>query len=407
MAIAVAEKTGGQPITLLSLAFRPFFLAAALWAALALTLWIVVFFTGTALPTRFDPLTWHIHAMLFGFVLAAIAGFMLTAIPNWTGRPPIRGAALAWLLALWLLGRIACLVSAFLPSWLAAGLDLAFPAVLCTVAAREIVAARNWRNLMMPLPIGVLTIANLLMYLELGQFNVPAGLGWRLAIAAIIALVSAIGGRIIPAFTRNWLVKRQTSPLPAEHSRIDSAALATLHTGLLGWAFFPDSRLVGTMLLLGSALNLWRLARWRVTATLREPLLAILHVGYAWVAIGTGLLGGSLLTATIPEPAAIHTLTAGAIGTMVLAVMTRVVRGHTGRPLEADHVTTLIYATVTLAGVTRVAAAFADTSSIALLGISALLWVISFLLFAWKYWRMLVWRRNGEDQPSASSSTAP
>ena len=400
-ATAVAEKTGGQPIALWSLAFRPFFLAVALWAALALALWMVVFFTGAALPTRFDPLTWHIHAMLFGFVLAAIAGFMLTAIPNWTGRPPIRGAALASLLALWLLGRIACLVSAFLPFWLAAGLDLAFPVVLCAVAAREIVAARNWRNLMMPLPIGVLAIANLLMYLELAQFKVPTGLGWRLAIAAIVALVSAIGGRIIPAFTRNWLVKRQISPLPAAHGRIDSAALATLHTGLLGWAFFPDSRLVGTLLLLGSALNLWRLARWRGTATLREPLLAILHVGYAWVAVGAGLLGGSLLTATIPEPAAIHALTAGAIGTMVLAVMTRVARGHTGRPLEADHVTTLIYAAVTLAGVTRVAAAFAGTSSMALLGISALLWVISFLLFVWKYWPMLVWPPNDEDQPSA------
>jgi uncharacterized protein involved in response to NO len=400
MAIAVAEKTGGQPIALLSMAFRPFFLAAALWAALALALWMVVFFTGATLPTRFDPLTWHIHAMLFGFVLAAIAGFMLTAIPNWTGRLPIRGAALASLLALWLLGRIACLVSAFLPFWLAAGLDLAFPVVLCTVAAREIVTARNWRNLMMPLPIGVLSIANLLMYLELAQFNVPAGLGWRLAIAAIIALISAIGGRIIPAFTRNWLVKHRTSALPAAHSRIDSAALATLHTGLLGWAFFPDSRLAGAVLLLGSALNFWRLARWRGMATLREPLLAILHVGYAWVAIGVGLLGESLLTTTIPEPAAIHALTAGAIGTMVLAVMTRVARGHTGRPIAADHVTTLIYAAVALAGVTRVAAAFVDTS-MALLGISALLWVISFLLFAWKYWPMLVLPRNDEDHPSA------
>ncbi len=388
MAIAVAEKTGGQPIAQWSLAFRPFFLAAASWAALALALWMVVFFTGAALPTRFDPLTWHIHAMLFGFVLAAIAGFMLTAIPSWTGRPPIRGAALASLLALWLLGRVACLVSAFLPFWLAAGLDLAFPVVLCAVAAREIVAARNWRNLMMPLPIGVLVIANLLMYLELGQC--PGG-NHKFR---TIALVSAIGGRIIPAFTRNWLVKRQTSALPDAHGRIDSAALATLHTGLLGWAFFPDSRLVGAVLLLGAALNLWRLARWRGTATLREPLLAILHVGYAWVAIGAGLLGGSLLTATIPEPAATHALTAGAIGTMVLAVMTRVVRGHTGRPLEADHVTTLIYATATLAGVTRVAAAFADISSMALLGISALLWVTSFLLFVWKYWPMLVLVRN-------------
>lgn len=186
-----------------------FFLAAALWAAFSLTLWIVLFETGSALPSRFDPLSWHIHAMLFGFVLAAIAGFILTAIPNWTGRRPIQGSALAGLVALWLLGRIACFVSAFLPLWFAAALDVAFPLVLSAVAAREIVAARNWRNLMMPFPIGVLGIADLLTYLERAGFGIPAGLGWRLAMAAIIALVSAIGGRIIPAFTRNWLVKRR------------------------------------------------------------------------------------------------------------------------------------------------------------------------------------------------------
>ena len=171
-----APAAADKPLAgLWSLAFRPFFLAAAVWAALALALWTVVFMTGGVLPSRFDPLTWHIHAMLFGFVFAAVAGFMLTAIPTWTGRPPIHGGPLAGLVALWLLGRIACLVSAFLPLWLAAAVDLAFPFVLCAIAAREIVAARNWRNLIMPLPIGVLGIADLLMYLQLASFSVPAG----------------------------------------------------------------------------------------------------------------------------------------------------------------------------------------------------------------------------------------
>lgn len=391
--MTILRAAGSQPTALWSLAFRPFFLAAALWAAFSLTLWIVLFETGSALPSRFDSLSWHIHAMLFGFVLAAIAGFILTAVPNWTGRRPIQGSALAGLVALWSLGRAACFVSAYLPLWLAAALDVAFPLVLCTVAAREIVAARNWRNLMMPFPIGVLGIADLLAYLERAGFSVLAGLSWRLAIVAIIALVSAIGGRIIPAFTRNWLVKRGHSALPAAHGPIDSIALATLHTGLLGWAFFPTSRLVGAVLLLGAAFNVLRLARWRGTATLREPLLAILHVGYAWVVIGAGLLGGSLLTAAIPASAAIHALMAGAVGTMVVAVMTRVARGHSGRPLEADHITTLIYVMILLAGVTRVAAAFVDISFMDLLNISALLWVASFLIFAWRYWPMLIWPR--------------
>lgn len=390
MTIAPARAAERQPTALWSLAFRPFFLVAGLWAALALALWIALFMTGRALPSRFDPLAWHIHAMLFGFVPAAIAGFMLTAIPNWTGRGPIRGAALAGLVTLWLLGRIACLVSAYLPLWLAAAVDLAFPLALCAVAAREIVAARNWRNLMMPLPIGVLGIANLLMYLELAGFDVPRGLGWRLAITAIIALISAVGGRIIPAFTRNWLVSRGASALPAAHGWIDSVALTTLHTGLLGWALFPDSRPVGALLLFGAACNLWRLARWRGFASASEPLLAVLHVGYAWVVIGAALLGTTLLADAVPEAAAIHAFTAGAIGTMVLAVMTRVARGHTGRPLEADRVTTAIYLMITAAALTRIAAEFAGDASVNLLKVSAALWVVSFGLFIVIYGKILI-----------------
>jgi uncharacterized protein involved in response to NO len=393
---AASPRIAGARPAVWSLAFRPFFLAASLWAALALALWIGLFVTGGALPSRFDPLTWHIHAMLFGFIYAAIAGFLLTAIPNWTGRPPIRSAALAGLVAVWLLGRFICLVSTLVPLWLATVTELIFPFLLCAVACREIIAARNWRNLMMPIPIAVLGIADLLMHLELAGVALPPGLGWRLAVVAILALITAIGGRIIPAFTRNWLVKRGDSALPAGHGPIDQVALATLHTGLFGWAFLPTTRPVGGLLLLAALLNLWRLARWRGLATVSEPLLAVLHVGYLWVVVGAILLGASVLTTAVPEAAAIHAFTAGAIGTMVLAVMTRVSRGHTGRPLEADCTTTLIYAAIMAAGATRVGAAFVVASSMLLIQISAMLWVASFLLFASAYGPMLVSPRIGE-----------
>ncbi len=284
----------------------------------------------------------------------------------------------------------ACLFSAFLPFWLAAAVDLAFLTTLCAVAAREIGTARNWRNLMMPIPIGILGIADLLVYLQLAGFDVPAGLGWRLAIAAVIALISAIGGRIIPTFTRNWLLKQGATALPGAYGLIDRTALAMLHAGLLGWVVFPTSRLVGALLLLAAASNLWRLARWRGRATLREPLLAILHLAYAWVVIGAALLGGSLLTAAIPEPVAIHALTAGAIGTMVLAVMTRVARGHTGRPLEADHVTNVIFLMITAAAAARVSAGFVSAGSTTLLSVSAVLWIACFALFAIAYRSMLL-----------------
>ncbi len=383
-------------IALWSLAFRPFFLAASLWAALALAIWVVVFATGAVLPSRFDPLSWHIHAMLFGFVYASIAGFLLTAIPNWTGRPPIRGLALAGLVALWLLGRITCLSSTLVPLWLATTVEVSFPFCLCLVVAREIVAAKNWRNLMMPVPIAVLGFADLLMHLELAGVPLVAGLGWRLAVAAIIALIAAIGGRIIPAFTRNWLVKRGVSTLPAGYGMLDRIALATLHTGLLGWAFLPTSRPVGWLLLLAALVNVWRLARWRGLATVSEPLLAILHVGYGWVVLGAALLGFNLISDLVPEAAAIHAFTAGAVGTTVLAVMTRVSRGHTGRPLQADRATIVIYAAIVLAGATRLAAAFTGTSSMFLIEISALLWVASFLLFASAYGPMLISQRVDE-----------
>ena len=222
--------------------------------------------TGTAVPSRFDPLAWHIHEMLFGFVMAAVAGFLLTAIPNWTERLPVSGGPLALLAGLWLLGRIACLVSALVPPWLAVAADLSFPVVLVAVVAREIVAGRNWRNLPMVAPVTVLGIANLLMHLEADGVAVPSGLGWRLGLAAVIVLISVVAGRIVPSFTRNWLAKRRGADLPAAPGWIDRAALGVLHAGLFGWAFFPAFRAVG------AAPSAWRgaqplapaaLARWR------------------------------------------------------------------------------------------------------------------------------------------------
>lgn len=365
----------------LSIGFRPFFLLGSIWSALALGAWIFAFAGHAALPTPLGALGWHMHEMVFGFVLAAIAGFMLTAVANWTGRQPIRGTLLAGLVLLWALARVLNLLSPAVPLWLIAAVDVSFPALLALLAAREIVAARSWRNLMMPVPIAVLGGGDLLMYLEAAGWPVPTGIGWRLALAAVITLVSVVGARIIPVFTRNWLAARGETSFPVSRVGIDRSASGILHGGLLGWALFPDNRVAGVLLLLGAGLNLARLFGWRGIATWREPLLAILHIGYLWVVIGAALLGVATFTSAIPETAAIHALTAGAIGTMTLAVMTRVCRGHTGRPLRADGPTLLIYSLVVLAAIIRVAAAFFTQVVVALLAISATLWVGAFLLF--------------------------
>lgn len=386
------EKTRAPVI--LSLAFRPFFLAAGLWASFAVAVWLALLAAKIDLPSRFDPLAWHIHEMLFGFVPAAIAGFILTAIANWTGRPPVRGPLLASLVILWLLGRIACFVSALMPLWLATAIDLLFLLALFATAVHEIAVSRNWRNLAMPMPIAALAIANLLMHLELAGFSIPIGLGWRLGLSAIIVLISVVGGRIIPTFTRNWLIKNRIANLPAPTGPVDRVALGLLHAGLIGWAFFPTLGVFGLLLVVAAAFNLVRLLRWRGYATASEPLLAILHLGYLWLVLGTALLGAAMLTPSISNPAAIHAFTVGAVGVMVLAVMTRVSLGHTSRPLTGDHATIAIYVIANAAAIARVAAAFMPASSISLLNLAAALWISSFLLFVFCYGRMLVVVRN-------------
>lgn len=389
----------------LSYGFRPFFLAAALWGATAIGLWIAVLTTGLSIPTRFDLLTWHIHEMFFGFVLAAVAGFLLTAIATWTGRPPVSGAQLGALAGLWLLGRIDSLISQWLPVWLAIAADVVFPLALTATVAREIVAADNRRNFPIIAPLLVLSVADLLVDLGMEGFGTLSGYGWRLALAAILILISVVGGRIIPSFTRNWLVGRRETRLPGPAGLIDRVALGVLHAALVAWVFFPTAYATGIALLAGAALNLWRLLGWRGAATRSEPLLAVLHVGYGWLVLGVAALGFANLDTSFPLSAAIHAITVGTIGTMILAVMTRVSRGHTGRELSADGATTLTYALVILAAAARISAALAVEARQDLLLAAASLWIGAFGLFALRYAPFLL--DAGSARGPARPATAP
>lgn len=383
---AAAMRLAERLRIVLSYGFRPFFLAAAVWAAAAIGLWIAMLTAGVAIPTRFDPLSWHIHEMFFGFVLAAIAGFLLTAVANWTGRPPVSDGLLGTLTALWLIGRIDSLISQWLPVWLAIAADVAFPLALTATVAREVIAANNRRNFPIIAPLLVLCAADLLMDLGMDGLAAPSGYGWRLALAAILILISIVGGRIIPSFTRNWLVSRgERDRLPGPAGAVDRASLGVLHTALIAWVFFPAALPTAIALLAGAALQLWRLLRWRGAATRPEPLLAVLHVGYGWLVLGIAALGCASLDGAFPLSAAIHALTAGAIGTMILAVMTRVSRGHTGRALAADGATTLIYALVVLAAVARITAALAFGTREDFLLVAAALWIGAFGFFALRY----------------------
>jgi uncharacterized protein involved in response to NO len=377
---------------ILSAGFRPFFLAAAVWAVIAIPLWLAVYTGGAVVPTLLQPLVWHAHEMVFGFAAAVVAGFLLTAIPNWTGRLPLQGAPLLTLVLLWAIGRLAVLLSAHIGAPLAAIADLAFPTLFLAAVAREIVTGRNWRNLPMLVALGLLLAANLLVHLEALEVADTAALGNRLGIATLMMLIALVGGRIIPSFTRNWLTKQRpdVAPPAAPESGLDRAALIVTALGLAFWTFAPDTVVSGWIVLAAGAAVALRLSRWRGLHTAAEPLLLILHVGYGWLALGLLLLGADLLSGSLPVGAALHALMVGAIGTMTLAVMTRATLGHTGRPLTAGPATIAIYALVTLAVVLRFASPFDAGAMDTLLSAAGAAWTAAFALFAVFYGGALI-----------------
>jgi uncharacterized protein involved in response to NO len=365
--------------------FRPFFFGGAAWALIALILWLVNLAGAAPLPTAFEPLAWHRHEMLFGFVGAVVAGFLLTAIPNWTGRLPIAGAPLAALFLLWLAARAATLFSGAIGAGTAAGLDVGFYILLAALGAREVIAAGN-RNVPIVGLVLLFGLASGLDHAAAAGLLADADLGWRAGLALVLLMISLIGGRIIPSFTRNWLAKNGVRErLPRQPGPFDLVAVAATATALVAWLLLPNGAATGALLLAAAALQALRLARWRGLKAARDPLVLILHVGYSWVPIGLALLGLALLGAPVPRSSAIHALTAGAMGTMILAVMTRASLGHTGRALRAGPATCLLYLLVTTGAALRVTAPLGLIDYRLGMEISALAWGGAFLLFLLAY----------------------
>lgn len=393
--------------------FRPFFLLAGLWAVAALALSFAWMMGWIVLPSSFGPVRWHVHEMLFGYVAAAMAGFLLTAIPNWTGRMPLQGWPLLALALLWLAGRVATTFSSPLGSWAAALADLSFPIVFAAAIAREIVVGRNWRNLAPVLAVLLFAVCNAFSHAAAAGLVETEGRELRLAIAVAVGLIVLIGGRIVPSFTRNWLAKRGAAALPAPFGWRDRAALGTALPALAAWAIVPGSALTGTLAGLAAACNLARLLGWRGLATWPEPLLWVLHVAYLWVPFGLGLVALGAWWHGFPPAAATHALTAGAIGGMTLAVMSRATLGHTGRPLHAGPGLTIAYVLVTLAALARIAAPLAGAMQVVLLTVAALAWTGAFLVFLGVCGPMLLIRRADRaasaksDQFDAPTSPSP
>lgn len=378
---------------LLTYGFRPFFFGAGVWAVVAMALWVPMLSGIIALPTAFDPVSWHAHEFLFGYLGAVVAGFLLTAVPNWTGRLPIVGWLLGGLFALWILGRVAVAFSAGIPPMPVAVADLAFPVVLAAAIAREIVRGRNWRNLIVLAMLSVLILGNAVFHWEAARGAYAAqGTGLRLGLGAGIMMVAVIGGRIVPSFTRNWLVKRQSSVLPAPPMQLfDWLALLVLGLALLLWVVAPGAGVTGASLLVAGLLHLGRLARWAGHRTGAEPLVLVLHAGYAFVPLGALAVGAAVLwPGVLGTAAAQHVWMAGALGLMTLAVMTRATLGHTGQALTADAGTVAIYLLLILSVGARFLAGPLPGLAPALHTVSGLAWIGAFGGFSALYGRRLL-----------------
>jgi uncharacterized protein involved in response to NO len=387
---ALARRREYAGPAIFSYGFRPFFLSGAVWAALVIALWIPQYVGSFMLPSKLNPLYWHIHEMLFGYVAAVVAGFLLTAIPNWTGRLPIYGTPLAGLAAVWLAGRIAMLSTAWIGLPAAAVIDSAFLVVLLAVTLREIVAGKNWRNLRVLGIIAVLILANAVFHVETILYG-TLDYGERLGFAAVIMLISLVGGRIIPSFTRNWLVRANPGRLPQPFGPFDGVTLAVSALAFLAWVVAPHWAGSGILLVVAGLLHAGRLARWAGDRTFADRLVLVLHVAYAFVPLGFLLTGaGVLWPLSVPESAGLHAFGGGAIGMMTLAVMTRASLGHTGQSLVATPATQAIYACVAVGAIARILAAF--TGGMGLMHFSATAWVLGFAGFAVVYGPALLGR---------------
>jgi uncharacterized protein involved in response to NO len=380
---------------ILSYGFRPFFLFGAIYAGLGILIWLPLFFGRMRLPTAFSPVDWHIHEMLYGYLPAVITGFLLTAIPNWTGRLPLQGSPLAVLVAVWTAGRLAVLFSSVIGPVAAGAIDLTFLLLVAVAAGREVIVGRNWRNLP---PIGILIVfvaGNAIFHTE-AYAKGAAEIGTRIGIGAAVALITLIGGRVVPSFTRNWLARENPGRLPIPFGRYDVGSLALSTLGLVLWIAVPDWWGTALAMLVAGLAHAVRLARWAGDRTLRDRLVLILHIGYGFVPLGFILLAGAILfPQAVPVSAGVHAWTVGAIGTMTLAIMTRASLGHTGHRLHAGPLTQAIYAAVTVAALARIGAAFEPGLFDVLLPIAGAAWIAAFWIFAVGYGFLLAQPRKG------------
>ncbi|HSV28562.1 MAG TPA: NnrS family protein [Candidatus Omnitrophota bacterium] len=378
--------------------FRPFFLSAGALAALLLPLWLVVWTGGATLGLTMPPAVWHGHEMVFGFAAAAVGGFLLTAVPNWTNTHHVSGRPLMVLFAAWLAGRLAFALAGVLPAWAVAAADLVYLPLLAAMMAGPLIRAGKWRNIAFVPILAAFTVANAAVHLDLVLGVGHAMTGVYAGIVLLLVMITVVGGRIVPSFTQNWLAMQGR---PVEVRSIawiekGGAVAIVLVAGLFA-AVAPTSPAAGIALLAAAAVHLLRMSRWHGIKTLSNPILWVLHLGYLWLVIGLALLGLSSFVDALPPSAAVHALTAGCIGTMIIGVMTRAALGHSGRPLVLSRWIVAAYVLLSLGAVLRVAAPLAD-AQVAMTHAGGTLWALAWLLFVVVYAPIVV-RPRADGRP--------
>ncbi|HXP13396.1 MAG TPA: NnrS family protein, partial [Stellaceae bacterium] len=372
---------------------RTFFLLAPLYGALAIALWVPAFLGWFAPPLAVSSSLLHAHEMIFGFAGAALAGFFLTAVPNWTGAKALHGAPLAGLAVVWLAGRVAMAAIGPMPPPLAAIIDLAFLPMLALAVIGPLLASGKKRNLVLLVPLALFWSADAAMQAQfIGWTADTAARGARAGIDILLLFVTVIGGRIVPTFTANALRAAGDTAVPRSLPALDRATIGAMALLVIAEAATGMSVETGAVAALACVLNAARLALWRGERTLKAPILWVLHLGYLWLVVGLGLKAAAALGNAVPESAALHALALGAAGTMIFAVMSRAALGHTGRALKVHPAITLAYLLVSLASVARIVVSFAADTFILMLGLSGLAWIAAALLFLGVYAPILILR---------------
>lgn len=385
------ERAPIHRMALFEYGFRPFFLLAAFYAAFSVPIWVGIWRGDLGWQPAMAANLWHGHEMIFGFAVAALAGFMLTAVPNWTGAAAIKGPRLMLLVAVWTAGRI----TAFLP-WPAffAALDLSFLPLLAAILGPGIIMRNGRRNGVLVAILLLLAVVNSAVHFDgWGLAALSGSWGLSVAIAIFALLIGIIGGRIVPAFTQGGM-KMAGVPFVITGNRvIDLAAIGSLAFNLVATLAQVPAEWAGLVALLAAGCNLVRFVRWQGWKTMTVPLVWILHVGYGWLIIGLALTGVSDLFGTLSPTMGRHALTAGAFSTMILAVMSRASLGHTGRQLIASRKTTGAYLFLSAAVLFRVIAPICGGLESTLIESAALLWSAAFLIFGIQYLPILVLAR--------------